>query len=917
MANINSEIVKAAVDVLTDRVNVVIEDANATIGAESQSLEYRDAAQASADAAAASAATAIGIDDATAADRLATGNDATATASDRAATNQDAIDTAANLAATNQDTLDTAADRSATNQDSIDTAADRVVTEQDRDATNEDAASTASARSATEAARDITLTAKDTTLAAKIAVELIFDTFDDRFLGSKSSEPSTDNDGEALIVGAVYYNSSLEDVFFYNGSTWDSPDTAAAQSASNSAGSASAASTSESNAATSESTATTKASEAVTSASQAQTAKTAAESAEDTALGHKNAASSSQSAAASSASSASSSQNTATTKASEASASASSAASDEASASSSANAASTSETNSAANASTATTKANEAGSSESAASTSASVANAARDATLAALDSFDDRYLGRKSSEPTVDNDGDALLTGSLYFDESSNQMKVYDGSGWLSAYASLDGVVIQANNLSDLDNITAAKSNLELSAVASSGSFDDLSNKPAPFDPNTLGSAAQTDSDEYATAAQGTKVDGIETGATADQTPAELLAAIKTVDINGANGINAGTIGGLALSSNSMSSTVAVRNNAGDIKARLFRSEYDNTNPTIGFIMTQVDTGGNNYIRPSTPDQVKTSLGLDQDVSTSGTPSFGSTLNLTGSSIYLKMNDTTADADDFFLHVNSSKFYILTDRDDNGAHDSPHPLELVNSSAEAYLYGHKVWTAGNDGAGSGLDADTVDGLNASDFARYSDAGNISNSVGPAAFIATYADANNIDHIWHDESTNTWSFCSDVGFKAEGNSTLKMGNIVASGDVTASSDIRVKENLTVIPNALEKVCQLSGYTFDRTDPLDHSITYKHNPNNRYLGLVAQEVLKVLPEAVRGGPSDREGSDDDHYSVAYGNVVALLVEAIKTLSKEVEELKGASLPQSPPDSVLPDTCPCGEKPTCQC
>ena len=96
--------------------------------------------------------------------------------------------------------------------------------------------------------------------------------------------------------------------------------------------------------------------------------------------------------------------------------------------------------------------------------------------------------------------------------------------------------------------------------------------------------------------------------------------------------------------------------------------------------------------------------------------------------------------------------------------------------------------------------------------------------------------------------------------------------IWTTGNVTAYSDKRVKENIEVIPNALEKVLQLSGYTFDRTD-VDMP---------RQTGLIAQEVLKVLPEAV-------SGSEEEHYSVAYGNVVGLLIEAIKEQQTQIETL----------------------------
>jgi hypothetical protein len=107
-------------------------------------------------------------------------------------------------------------------------------------------------------------------------------------------------------------------------------------------------------------------------------------------------------------------------------------------------------------------------------------------------------------------------------------------------------------------------------------------------------------------------------------------------------------------------------------------------------------------------------------------------------------------------------------------------------------------------------------------------------------------------------------------------------NIWTSGNVTAYSDIRVKTNIEHIPDALDKVCQLNGYTFDRTD-----VNYddKGEPDKpiRQTGVIAQEVLEVLPEAVTG---DEEG----HYSVAYGNMVGLLIESIKELKAEVDDLK---------------------------
>jgi hypothetical protein len=67
------------------------------------------------------------------------------------------------------------------------------------------------------------------------------------------------------------------------------------------------------------------------------------------------------------------------------------------------------------------------------ASTSASSASSSATAAAASYDSFDDRYLGAKSSDPSTDNDGNALLTGAIYWNTASNVMKVWSGAAWVS----------------------------------------------------------------------------------------------------------------------------------------------------------------------------------------------------------------------------------------------------------------------------------------------------------------------------------------------------------------------------------------------------------------------------------------------------------------------------------------------------
>jgi hypothetical protein len=160
------------------------------------------------------------------------------------------------------------------------------------------------------------------------------------------------------------------------------------------------------------------------------------------------AAAASSTAAAGSATSAAASASTATTQATSATASATSAtgsataaAGSATAAANSATAANTSATNANTSAVAAAASATAAAGSVTAATTqatnaAASAVSAANSAAAAAtaLDNFDDRYLGQKASDPAVDNDGNALITGALYYNSTDSAMRVYTGSGWINA---------------------------------------------------------------------------------------------------------------------------------------------------------------------------------------------------------------------------------------------------------------------------------------------------------------------------------------------------------------------------------------------------------------------------------------------------------------------------------------------------
>ena len=152
---------------------------------------------------------------------------------------------------------------------------------------------------------------------------------------------------------------------------------------------------------------------------------------------------------------------TANTQASAAYGSATSAAASATTAISKADIATTQAGNAAASAATATMQATAASGSATSAAASATTASTQAGLAAAAYDAFDDRYLGSKSANPALDNDGAALLTGALYFNTASNEMRVWTGAIWAAAYVSSSGALMSVNNLSDVANPGAALTNL------------------------------------------------------------------------------------------------------------------------------------------------------------------------------------------------------------------------------------------------------------------------------------------------------------------------------------------------------------------------------------------------------------------------------------------------------------------------
>ncbi len=195
----------------------------------------------------------------------------------------------------------------------------------------------------------------------------------------------------------------------------------------------------------------------------------------------------------------------ATAKAAEATTSANAAASSATSADNSATASSTSASNSA-------TSATASASSATASASSATAAASSATAAAASFDSFDDRYLGAKSSAPTTDNDGNALAEGAMYYDTGDDIIYVWNGTTWQTITTGSGGLQA-ANNLSDVNSASASRTNLGLAIGSDVQAFSSV----------LAGTTAS-----YTTAEE-TKLAGIETGATADQTAAQIKTAYES----------------------------------------------------------------------------------------------------------------------------------------------------------------------------------------------------------------------------------------------------------------------------------------------------------------------------------------------------------------------------------------------------
>ena len=522
---------------------------------------------------------------------------------------------------------------------------------------------------------------------------------------------------------------------------------------------------------------------------------------------------------------------------------------------------------------------------------------------------------GRTNATPNLDD-------GNVFIGNASNQsvsraLVVADTTGLQTA---LDLKANQATTYTKTETDTAI-SNLVAAAPATLDTLNELAaalgDDPnfattvtnsialkAPLaSPSFTGDIAVTGNvDGRDIAVDGTKLDGVETGATADQTAAQILTAIKTVDgpnsnldadlLDGQHGsyyypasnpdgyissyVDTNTWRSISDSVTSTSSTVSASSTA--VKAAYDRSWPNSTYNFSGSSFVSRNTGN-----PIAIDSATTNMVGYVNSSTAAGYADGAGFTAAYSTSWVGQ---------LFVDFRTGK---LSTRGKN------------NGTWQAHRF---MWDNLNDGSGSGLDADLLDGVQGSSFLR-SDAtdtcsGNINFTSGikldgHVVFNGTDTWMRTSGSTgWYNASYGGGMYMTDTTWvTVYASKALKVNNqIAATGNITAYySDERLKTKTGAIDNALEKVQSLHGFMYVEND-IARSLGY--NNGEEQVALSAQDVQRVMPQAVSLAPCDMETdefsgeitskSGEDYLTVDYSRLVPLLVEAIKEQQIQIDELK---------------------------
>jgi hypothetical protein len=475
---------------------------------------------------------------------------------------------------------------------------------------------------------------------------------------------------------------------------------------------------------------------------------------------------------------------------------------------------------------------------------------------------------------------------GQIRYNTTNASFEGYSGSAWsgLGGLIDVDGdtkVLAERSAGNDSDTLTFFTGGVERLRMNDSGSTfaTNISGAGLTLSGNITMAGGRT-VDGYDVSSLGSKLAGIETGATADQTAAQIKTAYEgnanteafttalQSKLNGiANSANnftytlptaaAGTKGGvkvgsgLSISSEVLSHTDTSSQASSNNSGRTYIQDI--TLDTYGHV-TGLATASESVVNTDT----NTTYTGGTNISLSGTQ-FNLDADLSGISTISSTGDLTLrpTGDDIFMQGTTSTEQIKFNMASGD--------QTIESSDELYVVGQDLILASISGH---LALSPASGR----IRLYDNEGN-ANRLGThkASF-----------DVSSDVTGDLVIYCGTDGAHAgTKNSTFTGDDLTVQGDINSISDVRTKENIVTVESGLDLVSQLRGVWYNKIGSIN---ILDGKPEGRKVGVIAQEVEKVLPEVVN---TDEDGMK----SVDYGKMVGVLIEAIKELKQEIDELKG--------------------------
>jgi hypothetical protein len=406
-------------------------------------------------------------------------------------------------------------------------------------------------------------------------------------------------------------------------------------------------------------------------------------------------------------------------------------------------------------------------------------------------------------------------------------------------------GITASASELNKLDGVTASTTEINYIDGVTSNIQTQLNNKQAA-DSNIVSDANYVRTDQNFTNADHTKLDGIETAATADQTKADIEGL--GIDVPATN--LTGTIAAARLST-------ATTQAESDDSTKIATTAYvtDKITTLIGGAPSTLNDLNELAAAINDDANYNTTLTTALGTKAAKTTSISAGSGLTGGGD-LSSNRTISHSDTSSQSSvnNSGRTYIQDITLDTYGH-----ITGITSATETVTNTNTTYSAG-----TGLD------LSGTTFSIEADLRSEVTQIGHSTS----------DYYIVGTTTHKWYLDGNEDMRLENDGDLHVdGNVVAYS--TTTSDMRLKKDIVKIDNALNKVAALNGYTFE----------YIHD-GKKSGGVIAQEVEKVMPSAVTEMKLPLKSDDDQEYKVVqYDQLHGLLIEAIKELKAEIETLKG--------------------------